>query len=183
MASGITRATGLRLAVAMAVAATLACGCQKQAVGAQSTQTADAPVVFAQSNDAEVNAAIAEARGNLPRLWQLFESRPSDIDMYSLKIAFPTSGGGAEHIWIEVVSRDGDNIVGTIDNDPEYRPDLKLGMTVHVKASQISDWSYRRGGKLFGHFTTRVLVRRMQPAEAADTLKLLSPTPLEPVNS
>jgi uncharacterized protein YegJ (DUF2314 family) len=163
------------LAVA-AVAACMIAGCERPAAAAA---TNDTPVVSVGPDDAEVNAAIAEARRNLPIFWKMLERRPAGVDSFALKIAFPTSGSGAEHIWIDVNSRSGDDIVGVINNDPEFRPDLKLGMTVHVKASQISDWQYRKDAMLYGHFTTRVLVKHMKADEAADTLKLLSPTPLE----
>jgi uncharacterized protein YegJ (DUF2314 family) len=172
------RFQALRLVLALAcVCAGAAC---HPPASAQSSQAPEAPIAYVDKQDAEVNASIAEARRNLPIFWRTFDRQPEGVDRYGLKIRFPTQSGGGEHIWIDVTSRNGDDIVGVIDNDPEYRPDLKLGMTVHVKAADITDWSYRRGGKMFGGFTTRVLLKHLDEADAAKTRTLLSPSPVEP---
>jgi len=101
------------------------------------------------------------------------------VDSFAVKVAFPT-GNGNEHIWVDVISHTGDDITGTIDNNPEFRPDLKDGMTVTVKEANVSDWGYLRDGRLYGNFTTRVLVKHMAPDEAAQVKAMLSETALEP---
>ena len=158
------------------ISASAAC---RNPVAAQTASSKEAPMAYVDSGDAEVNAAIVQARRYLPQFWAKFDQQPAGVDFYTVKVAFPTSGGGAEHIWVDVISHQGDVIVGKIDNDPEYRKDLKIGQIVDVKAADISDWSYRRDGKLFGHFTTRVLLKHVSPAEAEETRQMLAPTPLE----
>ncbi len=136
------------------------------------------PVVMASDADPEVNAAIAEARRTLPEVWRRMAQRgPGES---GLKVALRTSRGGYEHIWVDSIVRQDGRITARLANDPDNIPGLKLGSPVVVDPAAISDWSYRSGGRLYGHFTTRVLLKRASPEEAQQIQALLSPTPLEP---
>lgn len=45
----------------------------------------------------------------------------------------------AERLWVEVVSREGKEYIGKVDNDPEYIDGLKSGDLVSFEAKNVSD--------------------------------------------
>lgn len=124
-------------------------------------------------------AAVAEARKTLPVFWSKVEGAPGDVTEFRLKIGLPTPNGAVEHIWADLVSRSGDEIIGKIVNDPVNLPDLKFGSVVRIAPETISDWSYMKGGKLYGGYTMRALMDRLPPDSQAEVRALLSAQPLE----
>ena len=92
----------------------------------------------------------------------------------------PTRDNGVEHIWISDIGRDGDRIEGRLANDPVALKGLSINSKVEVAETQISDWQYRKGGKLYGHFTTRALWDHASAEQRAEAAALFAPTPLEP---
>jgi uncharacterized protein YegJ (DUF2314 family) len=83
-------------------------------------------------------------------------------------------------MWVNHLVRKGDRISGILADEPELLPALHLGSPVEIAEADIADWTYRKNGKRWGHFSTRVLLQRTSAAEAAPILAVLSPTPLEP---
>lgn len=45
----------------------------------------------------------------------------------------------AERLWVKVVSREGNEYMGKVDNDPEYVDGLKSGDLVFFEARNVSD--------------------------------------------
>jgi uncharacterized protein YegJ (DUF2314 family) len=125
-----------------------------------------------------IDAASAQARATLPTFWAAFDAAPSKQD-FTIKAGMPTKTGPAEHIWIQVSGRQGDEISGLLANEPFDIPNLHLRSPVTVTTAQVSDWAYPKGGKLYGHFTTRVLMPQMAADEQAQMKTALAPTPLE----
>jgi uncharacterized protein YegJ (DUF2314 family) len=68
---------------------------------------------------------------------------------------------------------------GQILNQPEDVPSVHEGQEVRVRNSKITDWSYVKGGKIFGQFTTRVL-NKTDERMRRETSPYLAPTALEP---
>jgi uncharacterized protein YegJ (DUF2314 family) len=163
------------LAWAVAATALLAAGCDAAPFRPKQDE-----LVVVGEHDAEVNAAISRARETLPVFWKVYEARPAGVDDYSIKVALKTEGGGQEHIWIRDIAHDGEQIRGNLANEPEYLPNLVLGSPVAVTTADVSDWTYRKDGKYYGHFTTRALFRHMDPKEADALRANFSPEPLEP---
>jgi uncharacterized protein YegJ (DUF2314 family) len=91
----------------------------------------------------------------------------------------PTSDGGVEHIWVNVVSHSGMAAKGTLANDPDDLGDLKFGSAVVVDEAKITDWTYDKDGKTYGGYSIRVLANRDSVEDRRKTLAGLSPTPLE----
>lgn len=136
-------------------------------------------LIFAKEADAEVAAATAEARRTLPVFWGKFDARPAGYADYALKVGLKTSGGGVEHIWMDVLDRRDGKVRGVLANEPYELPGLKAGSQVEVEEALISDWQYSKGGKLYGHFTTRALTSRANAAQRAQAAELFSPQPVE----
>lgn len=109
--------------------------------------------------DAEVNAAINQARQALPAFWSEFEHpRPNESD-FGLKLEI-RDGDQVEHFWMTNIERRAGRISGVVSNDPEFVHNVKLGDRLPIPEKDISDWEYTRDGKLVGAYTTRVLVKR-----------------------
>lgn len=120
-------------------------------------------VVPVAASDQAMNAAIAEARRTLPAFLEVVEAPPPGVD----SIAFKYPLGGWEHIWVTDVERRGGVLVGRLDNEP-MQDQFRLGQPVEVPIDQVSDWAYRGAdGTMRGHHTTRVILSRIDPAEAA----------------
>jgi uncharacterized protein YegJ (DUF2314 family) len=165
---------GLLIIAAYAVAVT-ACHAQEP----KPIRRSEGSVMPVKLSDAAMSAAIAEAQQNLPVFWSLFDRKPSGFADYRIKIAFPIPGG-AEAMWIKPTGHQDDHIDGVLTDDSAFRPDLKEGMTVHVRESDVDDWGYSHKGRLWGNFTTVLLFDEMTPEEAAFTRSVLGPTRLEP---
>lgn len=116
------------------------------------------------AKDPEMEAARAEAQRTLPEFLKLLANPPAGTSRYVIK--FPL--GGWEHIWVNHLTREGSVLVGELANYPE-QDGYEVGQVVRVPIKDISDWSYRDAkGVAQGHFTTRVLLKRMPPAEARE---------------
>jgi uncharacterized protein YegJ (DUF2314 family) len=144
----------------------------------QAQDQAKDQVVMVEGADAEMNAAIAEARRTLPVFWRKFDEGKAEA--YSLKVGLPAAHGGLEHIWVDGIVRKGDVITAHISDDPRDLPNLTNGSEITVDPARISDWGYIVDGRRYGCFTTRVLIKRLPPDEMARYSAMLHPTALEP---
>ena len=74
-------------------------------------------------------------------------------------------------MWIAVLNEENGVIKGRIANEAEETREVKMGQTVSLKISEISDWKYQDGNKLVGGYTIRYFVERMSPKERQAFLK------------
>lgn len=127
----------------------------------------------------ELAAAKDAARGSLPVFWDRFALPDAGDYDFSLKAAFPRRDGqpGVEEAWVENVARAPDRIVGELSVQPRFLGDLKEHAIVDFQETQIVDWSFMSGDRLFGHYTTRVMLPRMDAVQAEWLRPLLSETP------
>ncbi len=137
--------------------------------GIAQTDTADAigdrsDVVETSPDDQEMNAAYAKAQETLPEFMAVLADPPPGTG--SLAIKFPLAGW--EHIWVSNVSYSNGVFTGTLDNVP-LQEEWSLGDRVEVPMEDVSDWGYFGTDEtMHGHFTTRVLLTRIDPQTAAD---------------
>ena len=132
------------------------------------------------TDEKAMDAAIAEAKANQSVFWAKFDaaSQPKDAE-YQIKVRVPTPPHGDEFIWMDVVNRRGDEVTGILENEPVKFSGYRLGQTMTVKATEVSDWAYLKNGKYYGHFTTRLLMPQLPRDEQAQTKAMLWPTALE----
>lgn len=83
---------------------------------------ADAPYTFYLPSE---NELLSVAPGDLVKI--IFESIP------------PSAEWGAERMWVIVTGVDGDELTGTLDNEPADMPQLKPGDIVQFKRGHIID--------------------------------------------
>ncbi len=117
-------------------------------------------------NDADMNAAIAEARATLDEFVARMENpEPGDSD-FAIKVAI-TDPNGTEHFWANNVEVVGPGFTATINNDPNIVRSVRLGQRVRARLDEVSDWMYTSNGRMVGNRTLRVLLTKMSPEEAA----------------
>jgi uncharacterized protein YegJ (DUF2314 family) len=131
---------------------------------------------YRKANDPAMAAAIAKARASIQTFWDNLENPKSGVDGFAIKVGLPTRSGELEHIWVGNIKRQGELIIGLLDNDPRDLEGLKAGSSVTFKSEQISDWLFIRKGKMVGNETARVLIATLPPAEAAK-LRAMFETP------
>jgi len=115
-------------------------------------------------NDSELAAAEAQAKASLPDfLRRLEQPGPGETD-FMLKFRL-RSGGEAEQIWAEEITKRDGRIYGRLGNRP-ISAGYSEGQEVEIPPGDILDWGYRAGEVMQGHFSTRALMPRM-PRETA----------------
>lgn len=127
----------------------------------------------------DLAAAKDKARASVDVFWKHF-ANPADGEYdFSLKAALPRRDGqpGVDEQWVENIARAPDKIVGELVGQPRYLGDLKKGAIVAFQSDQIVDWAFMQGDRLLGHYTTRVMLPRMDTTQADWLRPLLSETP------
>lgn len=139
------------------------------------------PITGFADDDPDMNAAMAQAVQTLP----LFLANATDADGFgipgtSIKVAFPASGGGSEIIWVGPFRWDGDqNLAGLLANQPNFMEGLNAGDPVEFTIGMVRDWALQTSdGMLSGHYTTRVIVPRLDPAQGAQLNAMLAENPV-----
>lgn len=137
-------------------------------------------LVYFSPNDAEMNAAIAQARSTLPIFWNKVDQHDPAISDELVKVGLPNSHDSLEHIWMTVETHSALAVRGRLANEPVDLPRLRYRDEITVETSKISDWTYTKGGKQYGGFTIRAMLSGANPEERREIEAALAPTPLEP---
>lgn len=127
---------------------------------------ADDKTIQVTDDDVEMNAAIATARASLPSFWQEMKAPGPGVAGFALKVAIPYAENRREHFWLTEIERHGDTISGLISNDPNNAKHVVKGQRYDFTDADISDWSFRRNGKIVGNETMRPLLKRLPPDDA-----------------
>lgn len=132
-------------------------------------------IILFEEDDPAMNTAIHQARESLEGF---FSHTTKHADKTALKVAFPTSSGGLEHIWVDNSARNGDRFTGTLANEPDDLGAWRNGSEVTFNHDQISDWGINIDGRGYGYFTVRVMLPRLDKESAAGLRAWLSEDPL-----
>jgi uncharacterized protein YegJ (DUF2314 family) len=122
------------------------------------------PIYQVPAEDKEMNAAKAKAVATLPEFYARL-ARPGDATEFMIKFDI-LPGEDAEFVWADALDRTGSPMTGVLVNKPEAT-DHRIGQRVPIPEADIIDWMYRKGGKMQGGFTNRVLLERMPAEDAA----------------
>jgi len=146
---------------------------------AQAVQTTDHETfVWADHDNPELAAAMKKGAETLPHFWKIFESEKSQDGGFGLKVGMPTNlPGKYEFIWMSDIQRDGDMIVGNYSNDPVNIPGAKYGDRAEFTDERVIDWQYFKDGLMYGHYTTRILIKEMPAEEVAYITLILGENP------
>ncbi len=118
------------------------------------------------SEDAQMEAAILEAKSSIGQFIAAFTKPTSRQKSFLVKVVFD-EGEQREHLWVADLGLGGDKLRGVIANEPNL-PSLKFTQKVEFEPRYISDWMYIEDGYLVGGYTTRVIRDRMTPEARAE---------------
>lgn len=152
----------MKVVQSLALAGLLALGAAPLTATAQ-----DSSYIRVPNEDPEMAEARAKARATLPQFWEKMDKPGPGEEGFALKVGIPYGGNSSEHIWTSKIERKDGKIFGVIDNVPRDVKTIRLGQRIEIADARISDWMYRRSGKIVGGYTIRPLLKRMPPDEAA----------------
>ena len=138
----------------------------------------DGNVVALAADDAGMAEAKAQAVATVPEFLRRLSAPGADVSSAAVKAPLPVPGG-TEHVWLAGVRCEGDEFVGTVDNDPTPKTGVKSGDTVRVRQTEISDWKLVENGQLVGGFTIRYFMSRL-PAKQRAALTAALPFTIGP---
>jgi uncharacterized protein YegJ (DUF2314 family) len=132
---------------------------------------AEEQVYQVRSDDAAMNAAIAEGRRTLPQFYRrLAAPLPGDSE-FMVKFDIDLSDQ-LEFVWAVSLDRSATPMTGILINQPINTSD-RPGDRVVIPEASIIDWGYRAGRVMQGNFTNRVLLGQMAPEDAAEYRRFL----------
>lgn len=112
-----------------------------------------------------MNQAIAEANKTLSNFKTAIQSNNKNYASFALKQKFTDVKGSTEHIWIQDVTYNNAKFKGVVGNTPLYEVNVKLGDTINVDESNISDWMYFDKNITKGAYTIKALRNQMSTEE------------------
>lgn len=146
---------------------------------AQAQNKAD-PTVGFQADDRQMQRAVRTAIRTLPAfLSNTFNAQGVASSRAELKVAIPTKSGPFENeiIWVDTLRRNSDGTFsGKLANRPRDLGRMRLGSKVRFSQGSIRDWGFiASDGRLFGHYSTRVIADRTGDAQLS---AILTPNPV-----
>ncbi len=140
-------------------------GCARDTEPAPAMQREGEPLVTSfESDDQQMNAAMARARTTLAEFEQRLANPPATQEHIALKGRFEVDGD-IEHMWVNDVVVTGTGYEGTLGNNPVHIKSLASGDKVSVPRENVSDWLVIDSGKLVGGYTLRAQRARMTPEQ------------------
>lgn len=124
------------------------------------------------STDAELAAAIEQARASLDTFIAKITTPHADRTFVAVKVRFTPPGESPQDIWVDEVTYADGVLRGNVGDDI---PALKLeaGEKIKIDEEDILDWMIVEEGKLIGGYTIRLAVERMSPEERERFLETL----------
>ena len=129
-------------------------------------------VIRFNESDEEMNAAIRLAKANMKDFVKAFEAPKPNQSGFSVKYPFK-QGEITEHMWVVDLTKDGDSLIGTLNNDPLDLTNYAYGQDVKIPISELSDWFYVENGVLVGGYTLKLMVKDYPPAKLRELEKEL----------
>ncbi|WOB27701.1 MULTISPECIES: DUF2314 domain-containing protein [Xanthomonas] len=133
--------------------------------------------MYPAQDDAAMLAAYADARATFKFFWRelSWEYRrivPA-LSLAAIKLPFATdaSAVGApshEHMWVSDVQFDGEQLSGSLLNDPAWISELAAGDAVSAPIGELEDWMYVIDGLAYGGHTIDAMRRTMPQDERAE---------------
>lgn len=130
-------------------------------------------IFFAKSDSPKMIKAYTDAQNTFKYLWRelSWEYRrivPA-LNVACVKVAFSQQIDEAEepiveHMWINDIMFDGEEIKGTLVNTPGELTNIENGDEVTISLNQISDWLFASRGKTYGGFTIQAMRSDMTKA-------------------
>ena len=146
-------------------------------------------LAFIGAGDPQMAAARAEGRATLPDFLEHLTNPAPDESHFAVKFRLDQSQvfGGLrqtafappgdepdEYIWgrLPTLSPDRTTVTALLDDEPRAKGFFK-GQPMVVPVGDIVDWGYSKGGVMQGNFTTKVLLTKLSPREAAQAKQVM----------
>jgi len=108
--------------------------------------------IFADNPDLVRSKKLTKEK--LPSFISEFNKDRGDGFYVKLKL---TESGKYEHIWLRILSIDGENSSGVIDNEPTYFNEIKYGDTVNVNINEAEDiMIYKNDSLILGGYLQKL---------------------------
>lgn len=161
------------------IRATLTALCLLAPIGAQ----AQDPTINVPAADPAMNRAFAESAATLPVFLEHSGAlKGVSGDGFSIKVEVQVDHPEMddEIIWVSAFTVNPDGTAhGLLDNEPVAIKGKRVGDRIDFHRDSIRDWSFAGPDqRLYGHYTTRVLLRQMDAATASRLRRILSQAPL-----
>lgn len=134
----------------------------------------DTKIFYADGENPKMVEAYKKAQETFKYFWRelSWEYRRivPGLDVACVKLAFTQEIDGeieVEHMWINDVNFDGENIYGILVNDPDVLTNVNNGDEIAIPVNQISDWLFASQGKTYGAFTIHAMRSEMSDDERA----------------
>jgi uncharacterized protein YegJ (DUF2314 family) len=125
-------------------------------------------------DDKKMQEASEKARQSFKFFWRelSWEYRrivPA-LDLAIVKVPFKVTSKQEgippyEHMWINNISFDGENITGFLANQPNWVDNLSPGDEVNIPLAHISDWMYASQDKVYGGYSVHAMRAAMGISE------------------
>ena len=137
------------------------------------------PTHVSQTRHTALSDAENQARLHLDRfLNHALDDQGRARDNAAIKISMTGYGGKDESIWVRPFAMRDGRYVGLLANEPKSTDRKHVGDAVAFDADQVRDWYFfGDDGKMYGSYTTRVLLPDMAPNTARQITQILSATP------
>ncbi len=129
------------------------------------------PVAWFAGEDQEMLEAIHLAQKNFPQFLKAMEEESRRIlpvfEDALVKYAFPATKNEVqvEHMFLSNIQVNGSRLSGMIASEPMYTDAVKVGQTVEIEPSRVSDWLYVINGAGTGGYTFQVMYSRFSERE------------------
>lgn len=130
------------------------------------SETSTGMVIDVDSDDAEMNQAMADARDSLGLFLAKLENRVGVSEMLiKTYLADEIGQEDGEYVWVRDLTFQDKWFTGTLASDPLRLTKYELGDELRFRVSAVADWMYVDSGKVHGAFTVRLLRSRMTEEE------------------
>jgi uncharacterized protein YegJ (DUF2314 family) len=118
----------------------------------------------------EIEDAIRRARASLPDFFALARSPKPEMDAFAVLVGLRDGNNNTEYRWVGPFERSGGKYSGRLNDTPPGDMNILPDYTVTFDEDQIVDWMFLEAGRIKGHFTTCVLLRREMKERAEGSI-------------
>lgn len=96
----------------------------------------------------------------------------------AMRIALKDRNGRTEEVWVTPFALRNGILVGVLADAPRRVAGRNAGDLITFGRADVRDWSFFGAeGRMYGNFTTRLMLSTVAPAQAAEIAAVLSETP------
>ncbi len=128
-------------------------------------------IAWFEGEDKEMLMAINSAQSNFPIFLKAMEEESKRIvpafEDALVKYAFPATKHEVkvEHMFLSEIRFNGNFLSGILVSDPMYTDAVKVGQTIEIEPSRVSDWLYVINGVGTGGYTFKIIYSRFSEQE------------------